>query len=37
MGTSHQIIGEKERRVYGTTYSAWYVSDGFLKLNVFAF
>jgi hypothetical protein len=37
MRASHQIIGKEKGRVYGTTHSAWYLADSFLKLYVFAF
>jgi hypothetical protein len=37
MWATHEIIGEKQSRVYGATYPAWYVPNGFLKLDVFAF
>jgi hypothetical protein len=37
MGTSHEILWEKQVRVYSTPHSARYVPNGFLKLDVFAF
>jgi hypothetical protein len=37
MGATHKILWEEQVGVYGTTYSAWYVPNGFLKLDVFAF
>jgi hypothetical protein len=37
MWAAHEILWEKQVGVYSTTHSAWYVPNGFLKLDVFAF